>query len=388
MYRRFREQDDLRKRQAKGEPLDESSTQNHSQPQSIPDTPAWKQQQPQLRAREQRRFAGQERFRGRTGYNDAYGDETVSLEMTPQTPIASSQSSSANPTSTRPLLKSAMKAPQRASFTPANIPVPIPISSSTPTPIPTPSAFNAAFESAQTTIPLHPDEPPSPPPKPPTLEDLVPYCNVVGAFERFGDRDIAFICDFCDGHVVWEDVQRLPTTRIPPAAISSTTAPLSSSSTSTSYLPFTAPKPTPSLPPTTPLPTFRRPSPQLSSTPQSTSSSLLSPPDDESGEDDYPRWQATTVAVSDASNPRTVVFAPLAIANHLPPMTGDWEARLWCPYCDEYLYYDSAEGDQTKYAQDEHGFPSLADFQLHLEWHHTALPIPALPAASNNCVLM
>ncbi|KAL1896572.1 hypothetical protein Sste5346_004606 [Sporothrix stenoceras] len=392
VYRRYREQEELRKRQARGQTqgVSNSSSQNRSQPQSIPSTPAWKQQQSQLRAREQRRFVGQERFRDRTGYNDVYGDDTISLEMTPQTPIAAPQGStaSANPTSTRPLLKSAMKAPQQTPPTSTSVPIPIPISTSNPTPIPTPSAFNASFESAQTTIPLHPDEPPSPPPKPPTLEDLVPYCNAVGTFERFGDHDIAFICDYCDGHIVWEDIQRLPTTRIPPAAISSSNTPLSSSSTSTSYLPFTAPK-TSASSQTTPLPTFRRPSPQLSSTPQSTSSLLLSPPPDgEGGEDDYPRWQATTVAKTDASNQRTVVFAPLAIANHLAPMTGDWEARLWCPYCDEYLYYDSAEGDQTKYAQDEHGFPSLADFQLHLEWHHTALPIPALPAASNNCVVM
>ncbi|KJR86737.1 uncharacterized protein SPSK_02339 [Sporothrix schenckii 1099-18] len=393
VYRRFREQEDLRKQQVRDQAYqkqDGSSGQNGSQSQTIPSTPAWKQQLPQLRARERRMFAGQERFRGRTAYNDTHDDEGDSLEMTPQPRHAPPppQNASANPASARPLLKSAMKASTRAPSIPAAIPAPAPMSTSATTPLPTPSTFTGSFEPAQTTIPLHPDEPPSPPPKPPTLEELVPYCNAVGTFERFGDRDIAFICDFCDGHIVWEDVQRLPTTRLPPAAISS-------SSTPATFPPFTAPKTTASAQ-ATPLPTFRRPSAQLSSIPQPASSAVsavLAAPDGEGGEDDYPRWQATTVAVSDTSTQRTVVFAPLAIANHLPPMTGDWEARLWCPYCDEYLYFDSAEGDQTKYAQDEHGFPSLTDFQLHLEWHHTALPMPALsmpalPAASNNCVLM
>ncbi|CAK7197468.1 hypothetical protein SEUCBS139899_000115 [Sporothrix eucalyptigena] len=397
VYRRFREQTELRKRYSSGQ----TPTGDQKDSSSMLGTPAWKQQLPLLRAREQRRFAGQEQFRGRMGYNDSYNDaaydETVSLEMTPQNTSTPQSTQTA-----RPLLKSILKTSPtsqqdsqntqvsqtaQTSQRPASRnglqngippPIPLPIIASTPTS--TPSAFKPAFEVAQTTIPLHPDEPPSPPPKPPSLEDLVPYCNAVGTFERFGDRDIAFICDYCDGHIVWEDIQRLPTTRTPLTSISGTTA-ISSSSSSSSYLPFTATAP---MPPTTPLPTFRRPSPQPSSnTPQSTSF----PPDSDDS-DEYPRWQATTVAMSDPSTPRTVVFAPLAIANHLAPMAGDWEARLWCPYCDTYQYFDSAEGDQTKYAQDEHGFPTLTDFQLHLEWHHTTLPMPALPTPSSSCSIM
>ncbi|PHH61724.1 hypothetical protein CDD81_8016 [Ophiocordyceps australis] len=39
-------------------------------------------------------------------------------------------------------------------------------------------------------------------------------CARIGGFERFGDRDIAFICDFCDGHLIWEDLEAVP---MPPA---------------------------------------------------------------------------------------------------------------------------------------------------------------------------
>ncbi|CAK7220262.1 hypothetical protein SBRCBS47491_004128 [Sporothrix bragantina] len=407
VYRRFREQTEQRKQYARDQTRsragDNDNVKDMSQT-TVSEAPAWKQQQPQLRAREQRRFAGQERFRGRTGYNDsyndaAYADETVSLEMTPQSnPTPQSQSAH----TARPLLKPILKSPQTApqlsqqisqqpsQYTPQTAqrpasrngippPIPLPIAPSTPAPIS--SAPKSSFEPVHTTIPLRPDEPPTPAPKPPSLEDLVPYCNAVGTFERFGDRDIAFICDYCDGHIVWEDIQRLPTTRAPPPAISASAFP-SSSSSSSSYLPFASSTP---LPPTTPLPTIRRASPLASAANAQPDASL---PLDGEDSDEYPRWQASTVAMSDASTPRTVVFAPLAIANHLAPMAGDWEARLWCPYCDTYLYYDSGEGDQTKYAQDEHGFPTLTDFQLHLQWHHTALPIPSLPTPSSNCSVM
>ena len=217
----------------------------------------------------------------------------------------------------------------------------------------------------------------------------MPYCNAVGTFERFGDRDIAFICDYCDGHIVWPDIQRLPTTRTPPAAISASTAAtagLSSSSSFSSHLPYPV---TTNMPNAAPLSSLRRasPLPPFATSSQAAAASYSMPVDSEDS-DEYPRWQASTVAMSDPSTPRTVVFAPLAIANHLAPMVGDWEARLWCPYCDTYLYYDSGEGDQTKYAQDENGFPSLTDFQLHLEWHHTALPIPPLPSVPSTCSVM
>ncbi|OAA68748.1 hypothetical protein SPI_00943 [Niveomyces insectorum RCEF 264] len=349
--------------------------------------PAWKQQQPRLQARELRDFAGREPYSNGTtnskshGYgfgrgqswNGAVGDSdehTVVLEMT--TPVRDP----------RPPLPPLQPPPLKLNTT---------------------TADTTNSPAATTTIPLTPDEllpppssslppplprPPPPPPSPPrrslTLEDLVPDCNAVGTFERFGDRDIAFICDYCDGHIVWEDVQRLPTTRAPPpppsgiaaASVPAVSSLVDTSSSSSSYLPFTKPSTTVPLP--TPLP------PQ----PPPATTHVASDTDDA---DEYPRWQATTVAMSNPDEPRIIVFAPLAIANHLPPLAGGWEARLWCPYCDDYLYYDSAAGEQTKYAQDEYGFSDLAAFQDHLAWHHTALPLPALPAlptTNSKCLMM
>lgn len=399
VYRRLRKQTDLRNLKSKAQShVSVERPDNKSDSRATMSEPLarW-QQQSNSQAREQWQFVDQRHSPVHAGYNDnsnhdAHTVETISLEMTPQ---KAHQPQSAHTTQPlyKPISTVSATAPQLAhqssphmprttsqqSATRKAIPHPIhlPISSSTHAPISTAPA--SPFEPARTTIPLHPDEPPSPPPRLPSLEDLVPYCNAVGTFERFGDRDIAFICDYCDGHIVWEDIQRLPTTRAPPvvATASSSKGFSSSSSSPSPYLPFPVSAPLPSN-------ALRRSLPQVSSVaPHSTTCNSL---DNEIGE--YPRWQASTVAMSDASKPRTVVFAPLAVANHLAPMAGDWEARLWCPYCDTYLYYDSSEGDQTKYAQDEHGFPTLTDFQLHLEWHHTGLPKPALPSASSSCSVM
>ncbi|KAJ9131112.1 Mediator complex subunit 3 fungal domain-containing protein [Pleurostoma richardsiae] len=164
----------------------------------------------------------------------------------------------------------------------------------------------------------------------PSLEELVPACNAVGKFERFGDRDIAFSCDFCDGFIVWEDVREMPSRRAPP------------------------------------------------------------PP----GITEHPNWQAAARSVSGELEDKTVVFAPVAIANHVAPAPGRWQAGILCPYCDEYTYY--AQGDdeleQVRYAQDEEGFPDLKSFQQHLEWYHTAVPVPSIPllpkAARASCSVM
>lgn len=158
-----------------------------------------------------------------------------------------------------------------------------------------------------------------------SLEELVPACNAVGRFERFGDRDIAFSCDFCDGFIVWEDVQSMPSSR------------------------------TPLLP----------------------------------GITDQPNWQATTKSISSGED-KTIVFAPLAIANHLGPQSGDWRARIWCPFCDEYTYYQQGDDelDQVKYAQDERGLSDLKAFQEHLEWHHTSVQVPSIAPSTGNCLLM
>ncbi|ROW09095.1 hypothetical protein VPNG_05749 [Cytospora leucostoma] len=156
------------------------------------------------------------------------------------------------------------------------------------------------------------------------LEELVPACNLVGHFERFGDRDVAFACDFCDGFVVWEDLARMPNERDPAAAAAGVT--------------------------------------------------------------EQPNWQARGKSLATAED-KTVVFAPLAIANHVPPDLGDWQARILCPYCDDYNYYEQGEEGETKYVQDERGFGSLDEFQAHLEWYHTSTAMPGLPSAKN-CVVM
>lgn len=156
-----------------------------------------------------------------------------------------------------------------------------------------------------------------------SLEELVPVCNAVGHFERFGDRDVAFTCDFCDGFIVWEDLARMPAERIPPPA----------------------------------------------------------------GGSDQPNWQAEGTSLSNGE-PKTVVFAPLAIANHVGPEIGEWQARILCPYCDEYQYYEAGGEDETRYAQDENGFGTLREFQEHLEWYHTAVAVSSLPTAAKNCIVM
>jgi hypothetical protein len=170
-----------------------------------------------------------------------------------------------------------------------------------------------------------------------SLEALVPSCNAVGRFRLLGgeedaSRDAAFVCDFCEGYIVWPDLSAMPAARspLPPTAVTG-----------------------------------------------------------------YPHWQAKGVSVETGED-KTVVFAPLAIANHMPPEPGDWQAALMCPYCDEDTYVDEGEdSSELKYVQDEGGFPDLEAFRQHLEWYHTALPVPpisslaaALPSAASNCRVM
>ncbi|TLD23822.1 hypothetical protein PspLS_06684 [Pyricularia sp. CBS 133598] len=182
------------------------------------------------------------------------------------------------------------------------------------------------------------------------LEALVPVCNTVGKFERFGDRDIAFVCDYCDGFIVWEDLDKMPATRVP----------ITKSSTQHS-----------------------RP-PTHSVTATAIPVTLL-----DRGQQE---WQAKAYSMSSGEE-MTTVFAPVAIANHLLPDIGDWRAPLLCPYCDEYTYVGGDDGDddgETRYAQDERGFPDLKTFQEHLEWYHGGgvVPMPTAPTKKDNCIVM
>ncbi|KAK4143792.1 uncharacterized protein C8A04DRAFT_12040 [Dichotomopilus funicola] len=165
-----------------------------------------------------------------------------------------------------------------------------------------------------------------------SLEELAPTCNEVGRFQIFGaeSHDAVFICDFCDGHIVWPDLQSVPSERspLPPTAVTG-----------------------------------------------------------------YPRWQAQGISAEDGEQ-KTVVFAPLAIANHTPPEPGEWQAGLLCPYCEEATYLDQGEdSSELRYVSDGDGwFADLEAFRAHLEWYHTALPVPPLSsiasAATSNCSVM
>ncbi|KLU89934.1 hypothetical protein MAPG_08901 [Magnaporthiopsis poae ATCC 64411] len=187
--------------------------------------------------------------------------------------------------------------------------------------------------------PSSPPPPQGPQANPFGLEALVPECNAIGGFEKFGDRDVAFACDYCDGFLVWEDLDRMP------SRTRNLELRLQHPSTANGGYGYYG---------------------------------------------GYPDWQAEALSVS-TGEPKGVVFAPVAIANHLPPDNGDWRARVLCPYCDEYTYFDQGEeGGETKYAQDDRGLLGMTEFQEHLEWYHGAglLPMPSMPTKKTNCTVM
>lgn len=150
------------------------------------------------------------------------------------------------------------------------------------------------------------------------LEETL-VCNTVGTFERFGDSDIAFICDFCDGHIVWENLERVPTTR------------------------------------------------------------------ETQGPDE---WQAPGIALTD-QQPKDVVFAPVAVSNHIPPMHGDWEAPLICPLCEAQNRQARDVDDEEDTAVADNRYDDLASLQEHLEWEHGAAKAGSgmMPSAQS-CVAM
>ncbi|PKS10736.1 hypothetical protein jhhlp_002493 [Lomentospora prolificans] len=171
------------------------------------------------------------------------------------------------------------------------------------------------------------------------LEELV-TCNTVGKFERFGEEDIAFVCEFCDGHIVWEDLETMPSIRTIDETITASHSP------------------SPPLPPA-------------------------------AGAE---HWQATGFSVTSREE-KSIVFAPLAIANHLPPVSGDFESRIICPFCDNDYALAQGHDEMEQLRYDELAYASLEDFREHLEWQHTALPVPALPlpalpSPKSNCILM
>lgn len=86
---------------------------------------------------------------------------------------------------------------------------------------------------------------------------------------------------------------------------------------------------------------------------------------------------------------KTIIFPPVAIANHLPPDLGEWQASLLCPLCDEYFYEEQGDDDmdRVRYTQDERGFENVATLQEHFEWTHANLLGNVAPE-STGCEIM
>ncbi|KAI1449693.1 hypothetical protein F5Y02DRAFT_158173 [Annulohypoxylon stygium] len=197
------------------------------------------------------------------------------------------------------------------------------------------------------------------------VEEEREVCAQTGRFERFAERDVAFVCDFCDGFLVWEDMRAVPTTRLSQPPVRTQALP-------THNLHIIIPN---SASTTTP-------------TPSSTQSSHVNTngPDVETDEPTpaSANWQARGIAMS-TGEAKTVVFAPVAIANHLPPEIGEFQCRILCPQCDEYYYEEQGddEMDRVRYMQDDRGLEHVKAFQEHLEWSHASM-VPD----SSNCAVM
>lgn len=178
------------------------------------------------------------------------------------------------------------------------------------------------------------------------LEELM-ACNQVGKFERFGEHDIAFVCDFCDGYIVWEDLREMPSRLVLPGEGSSGSSDPAASETAGT----------------------------ASANP--TSATALAPATQKS-------WQTTGFRKTDGGE-KGVVFAPVAIANHRAPDPGDWQSAILCPFCDDYYEYEQGdtEMDRIKWNQDEGGFEDLNAFQEHLAWSHATIA-----PSTNSCGIM
>ncbi|KAI5865547.1 hypothetical protein GGS23DRAFT_432623 [Durotheca rogersii] len=186
-------------------------------------------------------------------------------------------------------------------------------------------------------------------------------CARAGRFERFGNQNVAFVCDFCDGFLIWDDLRAMPTTRI-------------------------RMNPSPSSPPQPPLPLHLGAGNAPASAQGGSSSSSNSDPGDLESSSSSSTWQARGIAMTNGET-KTVVFAPVAVANHVPPDVGDWRSRVLCPYCDEYYYEEQGDDDmeRVRYVQDGSGFDGIGAFQAHLEWSHAPI-VPSISASS--CQIM
>ncbi|KAI0019600.1 hypothetical protein F4780DRAFT_432129 [Xylariomycetidae sp. FL0641] len=184
------------------------------------------------------------------------------------------------------------------------------------------------------------------------LEELA-ATNSTGKFERFADKDIAFVCDFCDGYLVWEDLREMPSVR-------ATMTPSGEMRDETDPQPVT------------------RTATTSTTTTTATATATTTPP--------LENWQATGFSMN--GEEKLIVFAPIAIANHLPPEPGNFESAILCPYCDEYYYEEQGDDDmdRVRYTQDEHGIPDVKTFQEHLDWYHTSYT--NMVPKTSNCSVM
>ncbi|KAI1117265.1 hypothetical protein F5Y14DRAFT_376790 [Nemania sp. NC0429] len=224
-------------------------------------------------------------------------------------------------------------------------------------------------------------------------------CNSTGTFQRLGpgNQDIAFVCDFCDGFLVWEDLRSMPSTRRHVSVEAATAATATTAATAATA----ATASTASLLENWAATGFTHPRPR--------SGPSKHPP--VSGEDAGVELQdrsenakagetiTTTQRELDTETEaelrgeeKTIVFPPVAIAHHLPPEPGEWQAPLLCPLCEEYYYEEQGDDDmdRVRYTQDERGFESVALLQEHLEWTHASL-LPSLANVaprSSSCTIM
>ncbi|OAA41721.1 hypothetical protein NOR_05229 [Metarhizium rileyi] len=154
------------------------------------------------------------------------------------------------------------------------------------------------------------------------LEELG-ACTTTGSFDRLGEEDVVFICDFCDGHLIWEDLENVPTQRTAPCL----------------------------------------PEPQ----------------------ENKQHWQATGTS-SSGPKQKLVIFPPIAVASHMAPLPGDWQARLLCGFCEDEARKPQDEDDEEEIYKPNHEFEDLASLQEHMEWQHAE----AVPDGqrSNNCLVM
>ena len=161
-------------------------------------------------------------------------------------------------------------------------------------------------------------------------------CKSVGNFERFGQQDIAFVCDFCDGYMIWEDLDNVPTVR----------------------------------------------------TAQDAATSPISPVSPTSGN---PYWQATGATRSTLQD-KQVIFAPVVVANHMAPPVGEWQSKLICPFCEEEGDKPLDEDDEEDTWKADQGFEDVEALREHLEWRHGGnsglVNQIAMPQGTNSCQIM